>query len=129
MNVRNNLFIKIFLVQLAIVLVILIVFGIFSYISYYTQRINDLDQVIIDLSERLSNTIITPLWNVDREEVKRLVEQDMKNRNIVAILVNEDNEKIYGKIKEEGYYEKPDEDVQMMDYKRDKKERHSVGES
>jgi methyl-accepting chemotaxis protein len=116
MHISNNLFIKIFLIQLGIVLVILVAFGVFSYVSYYTQRINDLDQTIIDSSDRLSHTLITPLWNLNRDEVQRLLEQDMKNRNIVAILVNEDNEKIYGKIKEEGYYEKTDENIQIMDF-------------
>lgn len=116
MKFRNNLFIKILVFQLIIVSVTLVTFGIYPFLSYRSEKIEDLNNTIIELSKRLSNTIINPLLNEDSDEINNLIIQDMPNKNIVAILVNANDGSIYGHIKDKNYFEKEDEEINIVEF-------------
>lgn len=53
--------------------------------------LQELNQKADGLVERLSESLITPLWNVDQAAINRILLSEMNDKRIKAILVTEDN--------------------------------------
>ena len=53
--------------------------------------LDELNQKADGLVERLSESLITPLWNVDQAAINRILLSEMNDKRIKAILVTEDN--------------------------------------
>jgi signal transduction histidine kinase/DNA-binding response OmpR family regulator len=55
------------------------------------NMLDELNNKADTLIERLSESLITPLWNVDQAALNRIIISEMEDKRIQAILVTEDN--------------------------------------
>lgn len=96
---------KIGILIVAISLVSFIVSGAYDYSSMRRDMLNELNQKADGLVERLSESLITPLWNVDQAAINRILLSEMNDKRIKAILVTEDNGNnvFAGKIRNESW--------------------------
>ena len=77
-----------------IVVISLISFVVSCAYDYTFMRRNMLEELNVKadgLVERLSESLITPLWNVDQAAINRILLSEMNDKKIKAILVTEDN--------------------------------------
>lgn len=72
-------------------LISFVVSGAYDYSSMRSNMLEELNQKADGLVERLSESLITPLWNVDQAAIKRILLSEMNDKRIKAILVTEDN--------------------------------------
>ncbi|TIH16545.1 sensor histidine kinase [Marinifilum sp. JC120] len=77
--------------------------GAYDYSSMRSNMLKELNQKADGLVERLSESLITPLWNVDQAAINRILLSEMNDKRIKAILVTEDNGSnvFAGKIRDE----------------------------
>ncbi len=82
-----------------------VVSGAYEYNSMRRSMLNELNQKADGLVERLSESLITPLWNVDQAAINRILLSEMNDKRIKAILVTEDNGNnvFAGKIRNESW--------------------------
>lgn len=85
-------------IQNRIALIILIISAItflasaaYDYTVMSTNMMDELNKKADTLIERLSESLITPLWNVDQAALNRIIVSEMEDKRIKAILVTEDN--------------------------------------
>lgn len=67
--------------------VVLIIAGLFAYNyikDYETEKLTEFASVAAD---RLSKSLVTPMWNIDREQVDDLLNTEMAQRLMVGIVV------------------------------------------
>jgi len=72
-------------------LISFIVSGAYDYRATRNNMLEELNQKADGLVERLSESLITPLWNVDQAAINRILLSEMNDKRIKAILVTEDN--------------------------------------
>ncbi len=72
-------------------LISFVVSGAYDYSSMRSNMLDELNQKADGLVERLSESLITPLWNVDQAAINRILLSEMNDKRIKAILVTEDN--------------------------------------
>ncbi|NDV22571.1 response regulator [Desulfovibrio sp. JC022] len=72
-------------------LISFVVSGAYDYNSMRNNMLEELNQKADGLVERLSESLITPLWNVDQAAINRILLSEMNDKRIKAILVTEDN--------------------------------------
>ncbi|WP_415713520.1 response regulator [Maridesulfovibrio sp.] len=82
---------RIGLLIVAISLISFFVSGAYDYSSMRSDMFKELNQKADGLAERLSESLITPLWNVDQAAINRILLSEMNDKRIKAILVTEDN--------------------------------------
>ncbi|WP_291328863.1 response regulator [Desulfovibrio sp. UCD-KL4C] len=70
-----------------------IISGAYEYRSMRKAMLTDLNQKADGLAERLSESLIPPLWNVDQPAINRIILSEMNDKRIKAIVVTEDNDK------------------------------------
>ncbi|WP_245805525.1 response regulator [Desulfovibrio gilichinskyi] len=70
-----------------------IISGAYEYNSMKKDMLKDLNQKADGLAERLSESLIPPLWNVDQPAINRIILSEMNDKRIKAIIVTEDNDK------------------------------------
>lgn len=83
-------------IGIMIVLISLFAFvisGAYEYESMHKDMLKDLNQKADGLVERLSESLIPPLWNVDQPAINRIILSEMNDKRIKAIIVTEDNDK------------------------------------
>lgn len=98
---KNKLFIyqRIIIIQIAFVLVLMIIFGI---ISYFTSRSKEVKQMTIQteqLKVRLASNLSISLWNFDSNSCEKLIMQEIQDKYVLAVLINQNNKFLMGKIK------------------------------
>lgn len=74
-----------------VVTTVVIMFGYGTY-NFYTVKMRSeatLDQKVTNVADRLTKTLVTPLWNLDKEEVQSFVESEMTDEHLRAIFVRE----------------------------------------
>ncbi len=84
--------------QMGIMIVLISLFafilsGAYEYSSMRKAMLTDLNQKADGLAERLSESLIPPLWNVDQPAINRIISSEMNDKRIKAIIVTEDNDK------------------------------------
>ncbi len=84
--------------QMGIMIVLISLFafiisGAYEYRSMRKAMLTDLNQKADGLAERLSESLIPPLWNVDQPAINRIILSEMNDKRIKAIVVTEDNDK------------------------------------
>ncbi|NDV25566.1 hybrid sensor histidine kinase/response regulator [Desulfovibrio sp. JC010] len=87
-------------------LISFVVSGAYDYSSMRNNMLKELNQKADGLVERLSESLITPLWNVDQAAINRILLSEMNDKRIKAILVTEDNGNnvFAGKIRNEEWH-------------------------
>jgi len=98
---KNKLFIyqRIIIIQIAFVLVLMIIFGI---ISYFTSRSKEVKQMTIQteqLKVRLASNLSISLWNFDSNSCEKLIMQEIQDKYLLAVVINQNNKFLMGKIK------------------------------
>lgn len=98
---KNKLFIyqRIIIIQIAFVLVLMIIFGI---ISYFTSRSKEVKQMTIQteqLKVRLASNLSISLWNFDSNSCEKLIMQEIQDKYVLAVVINQNNKFLMGKIK------------------------------
>ena len=87
----------------AIITIILMLFGEYQYLqmkSSLTQELHDLSEIS---TSRQAESLISPIWNLDRQQIENILLSEMRERRIYAILVKEsaDGEFIMGRVRDE----------------------------
>jgi len=82
---------KIILVQMVVVLVAMIANGTTTYLQTSSQLRHSLDQKGNQLIQRLPSSMATPLWNFDSASIETLLNQEMTDSDIQAIVVKGDS--------------------------------------
>ncbi len=79
-----------------------VISGAYDYSAMRNNMLQELNEKADGLVERLSESLITPLWNVDQAAINRIIMSEMNDKRIKAILVTEDNGKnvFAGKIRD-----------------------------
>ena len=87
---KSSLSIKI-IVQLTAVIVLCAFFiGLFQYFQTRAEIQQDLDSTLGQVSRRLSNSLVMPVWNLDNEVVDGIVTTEMLDRRIYAVVVRDE---------------------------------------
>jgi PAS domain S-box-containing protein len=91
------------------VLIILVIGIVFIMVSaggtYFTSErqkaLRHIQEMADKTADRISNSLIYPLWNISKEEIEKTISLEMAEENIIAItLKDEDNQFLTGKIKD-----------------------------
>ncbi|MGE0086220.1 MAG: methyl-accepting chemotaxis protein [Desulfococcaceae bacterium] len=88
----------------AIVLLSTVILGIYGFYQYHHlegQKIGELDFLGESTVERLADSLAVPLWNLEKQQVEKIVVSEMKNRNISAVAVRVEQSLFEGKKREE----------------------------
>ena len=93
-----KLYRKVILFQVAILAVVMVFFGIFSYMTTKNEIETSINTVSLQVKERLANSLISPLWDMDIDEAAKIIQLEMDNEHIDSILVDYEGEYI-GKTK------------------------------
>ena len=89
---------RIILIQLVSILLIMIFLGIYLYGVNRAKEIRQLVTQTEQLTERLSSNLSAPLWNYDNAISEKIIMQEIKDKYIRAIVVNQNNTMIVGKV-------------------------------
>ncbi len=63
--------------------------GLVEFFQTKSRIENNLDATLLQASGRLSNSLVTPVWNIDTNVVDGIVETEMLDRNIMAVVVKD----------------------------------------
>ncbi|WP_432735452.1 response regulator [Maridesulfovibrio sp. FT414] len=96
---------RIGLLIIFISLITFVISGAYDYSSMRNDMLQEINEKADGLVERLSESLITPLWNVDQAAINRIILSEMNDKRIKAILVTEDNgQNVFaGKIRDEDW--------------------------
>lgn len=82
------------------VIVVTIIWGLFSYYSQRRNIIADVNQTAKQTIQRISNSLVSPIWDYNADEIGRILMFELVNDNFLAILVRDESGKLQiGKIK------------------------------
>lgn len=100
---RTNIFIVV------ISTIVLISFGVADYFKVRSEMYEDIQKSSIDVSERLKSTLLGPVWELIPEEANKVIEAEMVDERIYAIIVKEPNDTsiFAGRIRDENWNTKP----------------------
>ncbi|WP_027720921.1 hybrid sensor histidine kinase/response regulator [Maridesulfovibrio zosterae] len=90
---------------ISISLITFIISGAYDYNAMRSNMLQEMNVKANGLVERLSESLITPLWNVDQAAINRIIMSEMNDKRIQAILVTEDNGKnvFSGKVRDNNW--------------------------
>ncbi len=96
---------RIGLLIIFISLITFVISGAYDYSSTRNNMLQELNEKADGLVERLSESLITPLWNVDQAAINRIILSEMNDKRVRAILVTEDNgQNVFaGKVRDEDW--------------------------
>ncbi len=84
-------------ISVIMILVSVIIAALFSVIDYLDQQDrmrDDFNEIIDPVSKRLANSLEKPVWFLDESLTEKLIEQEMDNRRIYAVVVWESDGKV-----------------------------------
>jgi methyl-accepting chemotaxis protein len=87
----NSIRLKIGSVLVAVTIFILLSYILYNYISSNIKYTDELNQLAEIVSIRLSKTLGAPLWEVDVEQVIDILNSEMLDKQVFAIIIREDN--------------------------------------
>lgn len=86
---RSSLSVKILLRLGLILLLGALVMGVFAFFQLKLTQQEELDHILLQVSKRLSSSLVTPLWNLDKQVVEGIVVTEMQERNIYGVVVRD----------------------------------------
>ena len=109
---RTNIFIVV------ISTIVLVSFGVADYFKIRSEMYEDIQKSSIDVSERLKSTLLGPVWELIPEEANKVIEAEMVDERIYAIIVKEPNDisVFAGRIRDENWDVKPVDEMPKDDY-------------
>jgi methyl-accepting chemotaxis protein len=90
---------KIILIQFAAIIATSLIFGIYLYISNKNKEIRDLTEQTDQIKERIAFNLSTPLWNFDSANYDKILAQEIKDKYLSALVLNQGDKYLSGKIK------------------------------
>ncbi len=106
---------KIIIIQFISILIVTSIFGGYLIITSRNKEIKELETQINRLKIRLSSNLSLPMWNFDTLSSDKLLSEEIQDKYVLAITVNQDNGEFFmGKIKING---KPENIDDMNKYK------------
>ena len=82
----------IILTLLAVTTVVLSAFGIANYCWERNQRTSNLESQLTVTTAQLANSLALPLWNFDSEQVDKIIESTMRNRDVFGVTITGAND-------------------------------------
>ncbi len=92
---------KIILIQFIAILVTTIIFGLFLYMSSSNKEIKELTEQTDQIKERIAFNLSAPLWNFDSASYDKILAQEIKDKYLYALVLNQGDKYLTGKIKSE----------------------------
>ncbi|KPA11426.1 methyl-accepting chemotaxis sensory transducer [Candidatus Magnetomorum sp. HK-1] len=85
--------------------IVLIAFGAFDYIQIQTQMTTDLEESADIIANRLSKTLVDPLWDMEMDKIDNIMKAEMAEKRIYAVIVKESNSDVVstGRIRDENW--------------------------
>jgi signal transduction histidine kinase len=74
---------------LAATTIVLTAFGIFNYFHERNARLKELRAELRVVSGQLSSSLALPMWNFDYEQINKIIESTMQNRQVFGVVVKE----------------------------------------
>ncbi|TFH64625.1 MAG: hybrid sensor histidine kinase/response regulator, partial [Candidatus Zixiibacteriota bacterium] len=71
----------------AVTTVVLSAFGIANYFWERSQRISELESQLAVTAAQLASSLALPLWNFDSEQVDKIIESTMRNREVFGVTI------------------------------------------
>lgn len=102
---KSSLTFKINIRLIIIVGLCVLMFGVFEFFQTKSQIEENLDTTLAKASQRLSRSLIMPVWNIDTDVVDGIVETEMLDKNIFAVVVKDalSDKYILEKSRDEGW--------------------------
>jgi methyl-accepting chemotaxis protein len=83
------------LIMIAASIMIASGFSVYDYVREKNRLKQDFNEIISPIPERLSGSLQTPLWFMNEDQIWQLIESEMQNKKIHAVVVKEaDNNKV-----------------------------------
>ena len=86
---KLSLSVKINLCLVAVVCLCILFLGIVEFYQTKSEIENNLDVTMQKVSKRLSNSLVMPLWNIDTEVARSIVNTEMIDPNIFAVVITD----------------------------------------
>ncbi|HMK37879.1 MAG TPA: PAS domain-containing protein, partial [Bacteroidota bacterium] len=77
-------------------------FGITNHVLEKDRRLNDLRVELKGEAEQLSTDIVLPIWNIDRDQIDKVIESVFNNRNICGVQVFAAG-KVHSRVRDAGW--------------------------
>jgi len=98
----NSLHSKLSISLSLLITVILVGLAISNYFSFKNRMLNDLEKFADITSTQIANYLEIPLWTIDEPQIKGLLESEMLERRIKAIIVRGPGDNIaYGRMRDQ----------------------------
>ena len=95
-SITSSIQTKVILTTVLVVTVMLMVFASYNYLTERNDKYNALKTSAQVSAERLSATLVIPLWDLDKDLIDKTLESEMLNRDIVALILRDsDGRKIF----------------------------------
>ncbi len=88
---KRSITYKMALVLLIAVLLIMTGTGVVSYFMSASSDMKDVKTEAMNIKNRLLNSLRDPLWNYDDAQMETVIELEMENKNVLAILLYSDS--------------------------------------
>ncbi len=85
----------IYLIMVIISVAISSIFSAYDYISEGKRLRQDFNDMISPVSERLAINMARPIWVESRDRVSQLIESEMANKKIYAVVIREPDKKVF----------------------------------
>jgi len=82
---------KTILLVILITSVVLIGFGLFDYVKIKKEMTSDLKESGTIIANRLSKTLVDPLWDMEMDKIDKIIRAEMAEKRIYAVIVKESN--------------------------------------
>ena len=81
--------------------VVLIAFGAFDYFQIQNEMTNNLEESATIIAERLSKTLVDPLWDMEMDKINNVIRAEMAEKRVYAVLVEESGNISTGRVRNE----------------------------
>ncbi len=87
---KSSLSIKIIVQLTAVIVLCAFLIGLLQYFQTRSEIQQDLDSTLGQVSRRLSNSLVMPVWNLDSEVVEGIITTEMLDKRIYAVVVRDE---------------------------------------
>jgi len=81
--------------------IVLLAFGAFDYIQIQNAMTNDLKESASIIADRLSKTLVDPLWDMEMDKINNVIRAEMAEKRVYAVLVEESGNVSTGRVRNE----------------------------
>ncbi len=99
---KKSLTVRINILMIIVVTLFFTIFGSLDYMYKSKKKTKELYADLLNVTNRLSQTVNSPLWNMNFSGLKNILESEMQNKNITSIFIfnNMSNDFVVGKARD-----------------------------